>query len=92
MNKNFTIIVSSLLFIFVFSYVFLNTSNPQIESQTYETVSDFKQSSDIQTCAFATDGCNIIRIIDGKFWPATHNNCAEKKQYSCVEYSGEFIW
>lgn len=92
MNKNFTILVSSVLFIFVFSYVFLNTSKAQIESQTYETVSDFKKSSDIQTCAFATDGCNIIRIIDWKFWPATQNQCSNKKQYSCVEYSSEFIW
>lgn len=92
MNKNFTLIMSSVLFIFVFAYVFLNTSKPQIESQIYYNKSDFKQSNDIQKCEFASDGCNVIRILNGQFWPSTQKQCWTQKQYSCIQYSSEFIW
>lgn len=92
MEKSYTIIISVLLFLFVFGYVFFTTNATDSQAKTFSTLKDFENSQEIKKCSFATNGCNNYRIIDWKIGPSTQNICEQNADYYCVEYTQDFIW
>jgi hypothetical protein len=69
----------------------LATNSTQAEKNTFSSLQEFKNSQEIQQCSFATDGCNMYRIIDGKIGPSTQHTCKQSSHFYCVEYTHEFI-